>query len=378
MGLYKLCEHKAAARDRCAHLWWASFRGHRVSLSKWANHDIYTKAEAKVVMDDFRAAIRDGTFDARGREPPRVQSELTFRELAAIYKQRHVQAKGLAIAKTIDYRLKPLLQAFADRPLAKIRTADIEDFLADLRKPRTVNALPNRTLKTASINRNMQLLRHMFNWAVEREYLATTPFRRGTETLIRKEHEDNRRRRRISEDEEARLLAIAPPDLRAMIIAALDTGMRRGEMLALRFADVDVKRKLITLRGVTTKSKNARLVPIPTARLEAVLNWLRMDAAGEEKSPETHVFSDGTGDPIRISRKPWVLTVLRAHGATPHWRKQGGWKNLTRECQDAFQRIDLHWHDLRHHAECRIMPTASERRMSVSEDHASCSGSCAA
>jgi integrase len=55
-----------------------------------------------------------------------------------------------------------------------------------------------------------------------------------------------------------------------MIIAALDTDMRQGEMLALRFTDVDLKRKLITLRRVTTKSKKTRTAPIPTARLEAV------------------------------------------------------------------------------------------------------------
>ena len=73
------------------------------------------------------------------------------------------------------------------------------------------------------------------NWAVGREYLDRTPFRRGTEALIRKLQEDNRRRHRISEDEEARLLAFAPPFLRSMIITALDTGMRLGEMLALRF-----------------------------------------------------------------------------------------------------------------------------------------------
>lgn len=71
-----------------------------------------------------------------------------------------------------------------------------------------------------------------------------TPFRRGTETLIRKEREDNMRRRRISEDEEQKLLVVAPPHMRAMIIAALDTGMRQGEMLALRFADIDLTRKV--------------------------------------------------------------------------------------------------------------------------------------
>jgi hypothetical protein len=45
----------------------------------------------------------------------------------------------------------------------------------------------------------------MMNWAVGRESINRTPFRRGTETLVRKLREDNQRRRQISEDEEARL-----------------------------------------------------------------------------------------------------------------------------------------------------------------------------
>ena len=40
MGLYKICEHKGRARDRCEHAWWGSFRGKRVSLAKWANREI--------------------------------------------------------------------------------------------------------------------------------------------------------------------------------------------------------------------------------------------------------------------------------------------------------------------------------------------------
>jgi integrase len=117
-----------------------------------------------------------------------------------------------------------------------------------------------------SINRTIELLRHMLNWAAGRDYLEKTPFRRGTETLIKKLRKDNLRRRRLSTDEELRLLAAAPAHLRPMIITALDTGMRRGEMLALRFAEVDFTRGLITLRGETTKSKKTRLVPISTQR----------------------------------------------------------------------------------------------------------------
>ena len=142
----------------------------------------------------------------RGLEPPRELTTLTFREFADIYKQRHVQAKRLATAKTIDYRLKPLIDRFGDRALVDIRTADIEDFIADLKEPRVVNRQPGRTLSPASINRTIELLRHMMNWAVGREYLDRTPFRRGTETLIPKQREDNQRRRHLSEDEETRLL----------------------------------------------------------------------------------------------------------------------------------------------------------------------------
>jgi integrase len=201
-------------------------------------------------------------------------------------------------------------------------------------------------------------MRHMMNWAVGREYLDRTPFRRGTETLIRKLREDNQRRRRISEDEEAQLLEVAPPLLRSIIITALDTGTRQGEMLALRFGDIDWKRGLITLRGETTKSKKTRTVPIATTRLRAVLDWLRLDAEGDQKPDEALVFSDEAGKPIGSFRTAWVTAVLKAHGVKPAW-KSYNWTALTPECQAEFRRINLHWHDLRHHAESRIMRTAA-------------------
>jgi len=163
MGLYKICEHKGRPRDRCDHAWWGSFRGKRVSLEKWANREIKSKAEADKALDDLRAAVRAGTFDERGLEPPVEKSPLTFSKFADVYKQRHVLAKGLALVATIDYRLKPLIERFGDRLLAEIKTADIEDFVADLKKPRVVNSIDGRTLTPASINRTLGLLRHMLN-----------------------------------------------------------------------------------------------------------------------------------------------------------------------------------------------------------------------
>ena len=181
MGLYKICPHKGRARDRCDHAWWGSFRGRRVSLARWANREVESKTDAASVLDKLRAAVRAGTFDERGMDFRPEPSPMTFRAFAEVYKARHVVAKGLALTSTIDYRLKPLLERFGDRQLAEIRTADIEDFVADLKKPRVVNTIEGRTLTPASINRTLGLLRHMLNWAVGREYSGanTLPPRDG-------------------------------------------------------------------------------------------------------------------------------------------------------------------------------------------------------
>jgi integrase len=102
-----------------------------------------------------------------------------------------------------------------------------------------------------------------------------------------------------------------------MIVAAIDTGMRQGEMLALRFSDVDLERGLITLRGETTKSRKTRVVPISTERLRAVIEWLRLDADGDEKAEDVLVFSNDASEPLRLFHRTWVSLVLRAHGLTP-------------------------------------------------------------
>jgi integrase len=151
----------------------------------------------------------------------------------------------------------------------------------------------------------------------------------------------------LTGEEEAKLLSATPPMLRSMIIAALDTGMRRGEMLALRFADIDLERLLITLRGSTTTSDKTRFVPIPTERLRAVLGRLRLDAAGEKKPIKALVFSDEVGGGVGSFRRAWVTAVLKAHDVDVKWCADRGYRHLTPECEEAFRKLALHWHDLR-------------------------------
>ena len=355
MGLFKRCEHSGRNRDRCIHAWWGAFqhrgRLYRVSLVKWTNEDIKTKQQAQAIYDRFRQAVREGRVSA---EEDRRERSLTFNQLADLYVERYVKPRALRTAYSIEYRLKPLREFFGPKALTEIKTADVEDFVAELRKPRHVVRKDTYELKPASINRHLALLRHVFNWAVAREHLDRSSFRRGNEVLVHLFREDNQRKRRIPEDEEEALLYAAPPILRAMLITALDTGMRRGEMLALRFGDIDWTAQTITLRGETTKNGKTRQIPVGTLRLKAVFEWLRLDANGEEKSDDVPVFSNEVGEPIGSFRTSWKTAVLRAHQIDPEWQK-GGTNAVTRNCQNRFREINLHWHDLRHEYASRLV-----------------------
>src|SRR5213594_3033415 len=66
-----------------------------------------------------------------------------------------------------------------DRSIAEIRTADIEDFVADLKRPRIVNGIEGHTLTPASINRTLGLLRHYDNQKLEVLQAAVERLERG-------------------------------------------------------------------------------------------------------------------------------------------------------------------------------------------------------
>lgn len=362
MAIYKRCEHRGRECDRCAHPWYGTYklpgrRRARVALEKWSDEEVKTKGQAQKVFDDMKAAVRAGTFDPAGRNVVApAGAPMTFTQLATIYEERYVKGKGLKTAGEFKWRIKPLKKRFGDTPIANIRTGDVEDWQAELRQPRKVHGIV-RAPSAATVNRAVEDLRRILNWAVSREFIASSPFTRGGLALIKFDREDNRRNRRISSDEENRLMTAAAPHLRALIILALDTGVRAGEMLAIRIKDADVDRNEITLRGPTTKSGKTRVVPISTQRLRAVIDWFRVDKKGHNRPGNAPLISNRVGDAIGRFRTAWEGTVLRAHGHVPKKGKplrDAKTNNLTPDARRLFAGINLHWHDLRHEYACRL------------------------
>lgn len=328
-----------------------------MALEKWSGEEVKTKGQALAVFDQIKAEVRAGTFDSRGRgvTVPK-DGPVTFAQLAKVFEERYVLAKGLKTTDDFKWRIKPLLERFGDRDISTIRSADVEDWQADLRKPRPIHGVV-RPPSAATVNRAVGHLRRILNWAVSREYISSSPFTRGGVALIKFDREDNRRNRRISPEEEERLIAAASPHLRALMILAFDAGVRAGEMLKLRSQDADLERGELTLRAHTTKSGKTRKVPISTKRLLAVIEWFRTDSNGRPRSPRAPLIVNEAGESIGGFRTSWETAVLRTYGYTPtkdRPLRDSKTNSLTPEARKAFNAIDLHWHDLRHEYACRL------------------------
>lgn len=164
-----------------------------------------------------------------------------------------------------------------------------------------------RQRSTVAGNRDLALLRAMFNWAVLEELVPATPFKIGTVTAVKLAREEARTRR-LEPGEEERLLAKAQGLLRDLIVAALETGCRLGELLTLQWNQV---RDDLLLPAGKTKAKKSRRVPVSTV-LRAVLEARRLDPAGEPLPASAYVFGDDVGRQRLSIRGAWVFTCERA------------------------------------------------------------------
>jgi integrase len=208
-------------------------------------------------------------------------------------------------------------------------------------------------------NRDIGLLRAAFNWAVREDMVRSTPFLKAGVPTIAKDHEDARTRR-LRQGEEVALRRGADPHLGDCITGILELATRITELLSIQWSAVFFAPKAeVLLLSTTTKSRKPRRVPM-SLELQAVLERRRLDPAGEPHVPAAYVFGDEAGRRVASVDRAWNTAVLRAYGHRPSYIKERGASgriettgNLTRECRDLLQAIDLHVHDLRREAASR-------------------------
>lgn len=359
-GLRKLCECARRTWPKCDHPWHVNFawRGehHRYSLDRLLSpRRIRTKIEAQTEANRIRAEIQAGTFRRPGApitpSSGAVLATMTLSELFDAYERGHVKIARPASAKRWRGQVNAIrrhevvlpngtARAFGEWVATDITTDAIKQF-QELR----------RTAGVFAMNRDLGVLRAVFNWAVgDGGFLERTPFKRAGVNAIRRGSEP-RRSRRLEHGEAERLLAGSGAHLRNLIEAALETGCRRGELLSLQWSQVRAgARPAIVLTAAKTKTKTLREVPI-SARLAAILDMRRTGPDGEPQNPDAFVFGDACGAPIKSVSRAWATAKLRANGVTPAYVK--GTAALTPECLTKLAAIDLHFHDLRREAGSR-------------------------
>jgi integrase len=159
--------------------------------------------------------------------------------------------------------------------LANIRYLNLETYRNHLREKIT----KNKTIRSdASVNREMSCLHHIFTKAVEWEMIEQNPFSKGKSLILK---ENNKRLRFLNEDEIPKLVDACPGYLQNIVECALNTGMRRGEILSLKWSQV--RNGFIYLNK--TKTNEARQIPVNDS-LEALFKQIRKQNGFKSK----HVF----------------------------------------------------------------------------------------
>ena len=137
-----------------------------------------------------------------------------------------------------QYYIEVFKAFFKRKTFAEISPMLIEKFKSVWRKTPTKAGNPR---KPASINRELECLSSIFSMAMRKphRFISENPCRE-----VAKLKEENQRNRYLAADEEERLLAACVGDrahLRPIIILALNTGMRRGEILSMKWSQVELR-----------------------------------------------------------------------------------------------------------------------------------------
>ncbi len=208
------------------------------------------KTDAKRWAQSTEAAIREGRYFQTVESRRHTLAELVERYIRDVAPLRPSRMRR---RQQLNW-WKDQLGAYVLADLTPGRLAEQRDLL--LREPRANGSKRS----PATVKRYLMALSHALSVAVrEWGWLDDNPMRRVT-----KPTEPRGRVRFLSDDEREGLLdhcrASGHPNLYCIVLLALATGMRRGEIVGLRWADVDFTRSRITL--FRTKNGEVRVVPL--------------------------------------------------------------------------------------------------------------------
>ena len=268
-----------------------------------------SRREAEKAESITKAQLLQGKYDL-----VEEKGSMLFFKLIEEFEQYAKNNRG-AWAK--EKYLLPLLREF----WGNVKISEITPFSIERYRIKRKNS----GKKPATINREVGNIRRMFNIAVQNGWINENP---ALSRSVKPLKVDNTIVRFLTKEEEYKLLKTCEQTfsyLKPIIICALHTGMRRGEILGLTWDCVDFKEKYITL--LKTKNNKVRKIPLSNLLLSELkkLNYNKLSK---------YVFTNALTNDRYVDIKKAFHSVCRTANV-----------------------VNLRFHDLRHTAATRMVTT---------------------
>lgn len=273
-----------------------------------------TKAEARAYVEKARTEIRENRYLDRKQESKTTFSEACKQFLEWSQLNLRAATYNQDVYFVARWKDSTLLK---DKLLERITLADVEAYRARLaervRNTDTPGSDTAKKISKRTIDLEIGRLRRLFSLCQSWGLCSKNPV-----AGVKFFRPESRRDRFLSEEEELKLVAAADNILRPGLVFALNTGIRRGEMLSLTWGQVNTKAGFITITAEKAKGKRSRQIPMNEAA-KAVLQGLPQSI-----DPKALVFTAYLGRWNSCLRHSW-MTAIKAAGVE-----------------------DICWHTLRH------------------------------
>lgn len=268
-----------------------TFRGRRIRKKIGSSKTLAENALRKIKLE-----IAEGKFLDIKKE-----QKIKFEDFADEYIEIHAKPNNRSWKRSVLPNMKVLKRFFAGKYLCEVTHLMGEKFKIERRKE----------VSAGTVNRGLALLKSMFNRAIEwKKFDGVSPVK-----AVKLFPESNARLRFLEKEEIPIFIENCSENLRPIVILALNTGMRKSEILNLKWRDVDYRRELIYL--YQTKNGEKREVPV-----NEVVKTMLIKILKHPDSP--YVFPNEVGKPFTNIRKSF-FTALKKSGI-----------------------VDFRFHDLRH------------------------------
>ncbi len=202
-----------------------------------------TKSVAEALLAEKKKKIKLGQLDELNVDIP------TLPDFAKEFLHYVRDIKKKRSWKKDEVTLRHIVDFCGNKLLSQISPKDIDDYKLHML---------NNGYKPASVNRELACLKYLYNLAIRRKrFFSINPV-----SEVEYFDEGEGITRVLTSAEEERLLSSSPPLLASIIIIALHSGMRKMEILSLKWDYVDLEKNLIVLPQTNTKAKKTRVIPI--------------------------------------------------------------------------------------------------------------------